>query len=97
MASQKNQAAATIKVDIGDHIFAEHFGVRKILTGPFIGLHFMRHNSVVIDTTHDLVHFPHLTMQVKSASGGTSAKPHAVLIHDSETVPPMTTKKHSLC
>ena len=52
----------------------------------------MRHNSVVIDTTHGLIHFPHLTMRVKSISSGTSAKPQAVLIHDSITVPPMTTK-----
>ena len=52
----------------------------------------MRHNSVVIDTTDGLIHFPHLTMQVKSASSGTSAKPQAVLIHDNITVPPITTK-----
>ena len=52
----------------------------------------MRHNSVVIDTTHRLIHFLHLTMQVKSASSGTSAKPQVVLIHDSITESPMTTK-----
>ena len=62
------------------------------LTGPIIGLHFMRHNSVVIDTTHGLIHFPHLTMQVKSALSRTSAKPPAVLIHDSITMPQLTTK-----
>ena len=64
----------------------------KNLTGPNIGLHFLRQNSVVIDTTHGLIYFPHLTMQVKSASTGTSAKPQAVLIHESKTVPPKTTK-----
>ena len=52
----------------------------------------MRHNSVVIDTTHGLIHFPHLTMQVKSALSQTSAKPQAVLIHDSITIPQMSTK-----
>ena len=52
----------------------------------------MRHNSVVIDTTHGFIRFPHLTMQVKSASGGTKAKLQAFPIHDSITVPPMTTK-----
>ena len=52
-------ATATLKVDIRDHTFAEHFVVMKNLTGPIIGLHFMRHNSVVIDTTHGLIHFPH--------------------------------------
>ena len=64
----------------------------KNLTGPVFGLHFMKHNSVVIDTTHGLIHFPHLTMQVKSASSQASAKPQHVLVHDSITIPQMTTK-----
>ena len=62
---EKPTATATLKFDIGDHVFAEHFVVMKNLTGPIIGLHFMKHNSVVIDTAHGLIHFPHLTMQVK--------------------------------
>ena len=89
---EKPIATATLKFDIGDHIFAEHFVVMNNLTGPIIGLHFMRHNSVVIDTTHGVIHFPHLTMQVKSASSQASFKPQAVLIHDSITIPQMTTK-----
>ena len=64
----------------------------KNLTGPIIGLHFMRHNSVVIDTTHGLIHLRHLKMQAKNAAIETSAKPHAVIIQDNTTVPPMTTK-----
>ena len=89
---EKPTATTTIKFDIGDHIFAEHFVVRKNLTGPINGLHFMRHNNVVIDTTHGLIHFPPLTMQVKSALSQTSVKPQAVLIHDNITIPQMTTK-----
>ena len=89
---EKPIATATLKFDIADHIFAEHFVVMKNLTGPIIGLHFMRHNSVVIDTTHGLIHFPYLTMQVKSASSQTNAKPQVVLIYDSITIPQMTTK-----
>ena len=89
---EKPTATATLKFDIGDHIFAEHFVVMKNLTGPIIGLHFMTHNSVVIDTTHGLIHFPHLTMQVKSALSQTNAKPQAVLIHENITIPQMTTK-----
>ena len=89
---EKPSATATLKFDIGDHIFAEHFVVMKNLTGPIIGLYFMKHNSVVIDTTHGLIHFPHLTMQVKSASSQATAKPQPVLIHDSIIIPQMTTK-----
>ena len=89
---EKPTATATLKFDIGDHIFAEHFVVMKYLTGPIIGLQFMRHNSVVIDTTHGVIHFPHLTLQVKGALTQTSAKPQAVFIHYSITIQLQTTK-----
>ena len=89
---EKPISTATLKFDIGDNTCAEHFVVMKNLTGPIIGLHFMRHNSVVIDTTHGLIHFPHLTIPAKNATIETSAKPQPVLIQDSTTVPPMTTK-----
>ena len=52
----------------------------------------MRHNSVVIDITHGLIHFPNLTIQFKSALTQTIAKPQAVLIHDSITIPQQMTK-----
>ena len=62
---EKLIATATLKFDIGDHSFAEHSVVMEKLTGPIIGLHFMKHNSVVIDTTHGLIHFPHLIASKK--------------------------------
>ena len=77
---------------MGDNIFAEHFFVMTKLTGPKVGLHFMRNNSVVIDTKHGLIHFPHLTMQVKIASSETTAKPQPVMIDDALTIPPTTMK-----
>ena len=52
----------------------------------------MRHNSVVIDTTHDLIHFPHLTMQANITAIEISAKTQPVFIQDITAVPPMTTK-----
>ena len=95
---EKPIATATLKFDTGDHIFAEHFVVMKNLPDSIIGLHFMRHNRVVIDTTHGPIHFPHFTMQVKSALSQTSAKPQAVFIHASKTIPQMTRKNnHSIC
>ena len=62
---EKPLATATPKLENGDNIFAEHFVLMKKLTGPVIGLHFMRINSVVIDTTHGLTHFPHLQCRLK--------------------------------
>ena len=64
----------------------------KNLTAPIKGLHFMRHNCLVIEATHGLIDFRHLTLQVKSATSETKAKRQAVLIDDSITVSPMTTK-----
>ena len=64
----------------------------KKLTGPTIGLHLMRNNSVVIDTTHGLMHFPHLTMQVETASSETATEPQPVITDDALTIPPTTTK-----
>ena len=64
----------------------------KKLTGLQRGLHFMRNDSVVIDTTHGLIHFPHLTMQVETASSEPTSKLQSVITDDALTTPP-TTKK----
>ena len=66
--SENPLATTTLKFEVGDNFFAEQFVVMKKLTGPIMELHFMRKNSVVIDTTHGPIHFPHLAMQVKNAS-----------------------------
>ena len=89
---EKPLSTTTLKFEIGDNSFAEHFVVMKKLTGPIIGLHFMRNNSVVIDTTHGLIHFPHLTMQVKTASSETTTKLKPVITDKALTIPPTTTK-----
>ena len=89
---EKPISTTTLIIDIGDKTFADHFVVMKNLTASIIGLHFMRHNSVVIDTTYLLIHFPHLTMPDKNAAIETKAKPQPVLFQDSTAVPPITTK-----
>ena len=55
---KKPIATTTLNFDNGDDTLAEQFVVMKIFTGPFIGLHSMRHNSVVIDTTLSTIQFP---------------------------------------
>ena len=89
---EKPLSTATLKFEIGDNSFAEHFVVMKKLTGPINGLHFMRNNSVVIDTTDGRIHFPHLTMQVKTASSETTTKPQPVIFDETLTIQPTTTK-----
>ena len=49
----------------------------------------MRRNSVVIDNTHGLILFTHMT---KSASNKTSAKPQSVFTGNTLTIPPMKMK-----
>ena len=89
---EKPLSTATLKYKVGDNFFAENFVVMRKLTRPIIGLHFMRNNSVVIDTTHGLIHFSHLTMQVKTASSETTTKPQPVITDETMTIPPTTTK-----
>ena len=55
---EKLLATGTLKFDIGDSIFAEQFFKMTNLRRPIIGLHFMRQNSVIIETTHCFVQFP---------------------------------------
>ena len=89
---EKPISTATLKFEIGENGFAEQIAVMKKLTGLKIGLHFMRNNSVVIDTTHGLTHFPHLTMQAKTASSETPTKPKPVIMDQALTIPLATTK-----
>ena len=89
---EKPLSTATLKFENGDTSFAEHFVVMQKVTGPIIGLHFMRNNSVVIDATHGLIHFPHLTMQVKTTSSETTTKPQLVITDEALIIPPTTTK-----
>ena len=63
----------------------------KKLTGPIIWF-FVRTNSVVIDTTHGLTYFPHITMQDKTASSETTAKLGAVNTDNALMIPPRITK-----
>ena len=89
---EKSLSTATLKFGTGDNSFAEHFVVMKKLTGPITGLHFMRNNSVVNDATHALTHFPHLKMQVKTASSETTTKPQPVITDEALAKSPTTTK-----
>ena len=89
---EKPLSTTILKIEIGDKSFAEHFVVMKRLTEPIFGLHFMRNNSVIIDTTQGFIRFPHLTMEVKTASSETTTKPQPFITDEALTIPPTTTK-----
>ena len=90
---EKPLATTTLKFENGDKNFTEHFLVMKKLTGPIIGLHFMGNYSVVIGTKQGLIHFPHLTMQAKTAPSKTITKPQPVITDDALTIPPRQQKQ----
>ena len=94
---EKPLVTATLEFENGDNILAERSVVMKKIKKPIIGLHFMMNNSVVIDTTHGLILFPHLTTQVKTASSETNAKLQHVLTDDALTIPARQQNNHSLC
>ena len=52
----------------------------------------MPNNSVVIKRTHGFIQFSHLTMQVKTATSGSTAKTQPVITDDGLTIPTTTTK-----
>ena len=89
---EKPLSTATLQFEIGDINFAEHFAVLRKLTAPIIGLHFMRNNSVFIDTTHGLIHFSDLTMQVGTASSEMNTRRQPPITDDALTIPPTTTR-----
>ena len=72
---EKRLATVALTFDIGNITSDEHSVTMKNLTQPIIELHFMRHNSVVIDTTLGLIHFPHSKMQAKSVATEWSTQP----------------------
>ena len=89
---EKPKATTTVKFVIEDHTSAEQFIVTKKCIGPIIGSHFMRHNSVVIDSTHGLIQFSHFTMHLENTANGVRSKPQVVLFNDALSIPLMTTK-----
>ena len=100
-SGKKPKAKVTLSLNfgIGDYELAEDFVVTKKLTGPIIGLHFMRHNSVVIETTHGLIHFPHLTMQVKCNNSKKTANAQGNLKDDNlkESSPDNNKNTQGIC
>ena len=53
-----------LKFEIGDWNFKETFIVAKRLTGPILGLTFLKNNSAILDVSQGLLHFPHLTYSI---------------------------------
>ena len=53
-----------LQFEIGVWNFKETFIVAQRLTGPKLGLTFLKNNSAILDVSQGLLHFPHLTYSI---------------------------------
>ena len=80
--------ATQVQFEIGDWTFKETFIVASKITGPILGLTFLKNNSGILDASQGLLHFPHLTYAINPASDEQPTKPHKVIILNQTTLAP---------
>ena len=64
------------------------------VTSPIVGLSFLRNNSAVIDITQGLIHFPHLTMTMKTINEENKPRARPVKIQATYIVLPKSDKNN---
>ena len=77
-----------LKFEIGDIEFHEIFIVMEHLTGPIIGLMFLRRNHTVLDMIQGILNFPFFSMQLKTADHKYSNVLEPILNPTEITIPP---------
>ena len=78
----------TLQFEIGGWNFKETFIVAKRLTGPILGLTFLKNNSAILDVSQGLLHFPHLTYSIETDEYTRNRKLYKVQIKNPLTIPP---------
>ena len=81
-----------LQFEIGDWNFKETFIVAKRLTGPILGLTFLKNNSAILDVSQGLLHFPHLTYSIETDEYTRNRKMYKVQVKNPITIPPETTQ-----
>ena len=81
-----------LQFEIGDWNFKETFIVAKPLTGPILGLTFLKNNSAILDVSQGLLHFPHLTYSIETNEYTRNRTLYKVQIKSPLTIPPETTQ-----
>ena len=79
-----------LQFEIGDWNSKETFIVAKQLTGPILGLTFLKNNSAILDVSQGLLHFPHLTYSIGTDEYTRNRKLYKVQIKNPHTIPPET-------
>ena len=81
-----------LQFKIGDWNFKDSFIVAKRLTGPILGLIFLKNNSAILDVSQGLLHFPHLTYSIETDEYTRNRKLYKVQVKNPLTIPPETTQ-----
>ena len=81
-----------LQFEIGDWNFKETFIVAKRLTGPILGLTFLKNNSAILDVSQGLLHFTHLTYSIETDEYTRNKKLYKVQIKNPLTILPETTQ-----
>ena len=58
------------------------------MTGPILGLTFLKINSAILDVSQALLHFPHLTYAIAAEDNETASRHHKVTIKNQLTIMP---------
>ena len=67
-----------LQFELGDWTFKETFIVATKMTGPILGLTFLKNNSAILDVSQALLHFPHLTYAIAADDNETVSRHHKV-------------------
>ena len=76
-----------LQFEIRDWNFKETFIVAKRLTGPILGLTFLKNNSAILDVSQGLLHFLHLTYSIETDEYTRNRKLYKVQIKNALTNP----------
>ena len=77
-----------LQFELGDWTFKETFIVATKMTGPILGLTFLKNNSAILDVSQALLHFPHLTYAIAADDNETVSRHHKVTIKNQLTIMP---------
>ena len=75
-----------LQFELGDWKFKETFIVATKMTGPILGLTFLKNNSALLDVSQALLHFPHLTYAIFADDNETISRHHKVTIKNQLTI-----------
>ena len=69
-----------LQFELGDWTFKETFIGATKMTGPILGLTFLKNKTAILDVSQALLHFPHLTYAIAADDNETVSRHHKITI-----------------